>query len=219
MWRASGGHDPLPLSCRAVTTTPLALGWEEHPACQPLSCEALSHSEHLSFAFSVFLWVRKLMSLSPGGGAVGLALDKAGFKTGTVPGHTRKLFLVVRHVAVCIQWPSCSLHPGGLAPWASCLRPAGGFPHSSHPGPQRKQGSPGGCRGAGPRRREGRGIGMWPPCLAGARGGCEAPGGFPAQSGSCSAHTPPNTTVGAAGHAACELRGWGLRPHGMPGQG
>lgn len=45
--------------------------------------------------------------------AAGDELGKAGFKTGTGLGHTRKLFLVVRHVAVCIQWPSCSLHPWG----------------------------------------------------------------------------------------------------------
>lgn len=85
--------------------------------------EVPSRSGHLSSGFFVFLWVRKPVSLSPEGGAAGVAWGEAGFRMGTVPSHTRKLSLVVRHVAVYIQWSACSLHPRGLAHWASCISP------------------------------------------------------------------------------------------------
>lgn len=62
--------------------------------------------------------------------ATGVASGKAGFKKGTVPSHTRKLFLVAMHVAVCIS--VAFLQPPLLGGWLSgrVFTFFLGFPHS-----------------------------------------------------------------------------------------
>ena len=181
MWRASGGCDPLPRPCRPVITTlwPLALGWEGHPTFHPRSCKAPSPSscsDHLSFGFSVFLWVRKLMSLSPGGGATGRWqwLQEMSWVR-----LASKRELAWATPGSCSSWsgmwlcafsglPAASTL-GGLALWASCSHPwpspscpPGGFPHSWHLGPQWKQGFLGMEQAHGGGRAKAQGCGRLP---------------------------------------------------------
>lgn len=173
------------------------------------------------------------MSLSPEGGAAGVAWGKAGFRTGTVPSHTRKLSLVVRHVAVYIQWSACSLCPRGLAHWASCISPwaspSWGFYWGLSPqltlGPSAEARVP---QGSGMEQAHGgqrvKALGCGRHAWRGPGWGCKALGGFRArswfllcsqlsqcQSGSCWLSSEVLCLQGD--------RDWGLPPPLCQGQG